>query len=165
VNQAGVERALREVSGDLPVFDVTTLDAIGTMAVSSTSFQATLIGLFGAAAMLLAAIGVYGLLAHSVHQREYEMGVRLALGAEPAALRRVVVGEAAWLALIGAVIGVLLALGLTRALAGLLFGVTARDPVVFLTVPVVLALVAAVSAWLPARRAALLDPVDVLRRP
>ena len=135
LNQAGVERALREVSGDLPVFDVTTLDAIGTRAISSTSFQATLIGLFGAAAMLLAAIGVYGLLAHSVHQREYEMGVRLALGAEPATLRRVVVGEAAWLALIGAVIGVVLALGLTRVLAELLFGVTARDPVVFLTVP------------------------------
>ncbi len=164
LNQAGAERALREVTGGHPIFDVTTLDAIGATAVSSTPFHATLIGLFGAAAVLLAAIGIYGVLADSVHQRRYELGVRLALGAEPATLRRVVIGEAVRLAVGGTVVGVVFALGLTRALEGLLFGVTARDPVVFVTVPLALAIVTLVSAWLPARRAALLDPVDVLRR-
>ena len=159
LNRTGAERALREVSGGLPIFDVTTLDAIGTTAVSSTSFQATLICLFGAAAMLLAAIGIYGVLADSVHQRQYEMGVRLALGADPATLRRVVIGDAAWLALRGTVVGVVFALGLTRALGGLLFGVTARDPVVFLAVPAALALVTLVSAWRPACRVARFDPV------
>ncbi len=122
-----------------------------------------LLTIFGAIALVLAAIGIYGLMAYSVEQRTQEIGIRMALGAETGALRNMVVGQGMVLAVIGIVIGLGAAFGLTRLLATLLFEVKPLDPVVFTVVPVVLLLVALAAIWFPARRATRIDPVLALR--
>jgi len=111
----------------------------------------------------LAAIGIYGMMAYSVAQRTQEIGIRLALGAGSSAVRNMVVFQGVRLALAGVVVGVGAALGLTRLLAGLLYGVKALDPMVFSAVPVGLLAVALVSVWLPALRASRVDPIQALR--
>jgi len=118
---------------------------------------------FGVAALLLAAIGIYGLMAYSVTQRTQEIGIRLALGAESGTVRNMVVGQGMLLAIIGVVVGVGAAFGLSRLIASLLFGVKASDPAVFVAVPLVLTLVALLAVWLPARRASRIDPIVALR--
>jgi ABC-type antimicrobial peptide transport system permease subunit len=122
-----------------------------------------LLTIFAGSALILAAIGVYGLMAYSVQQRTQEMGVRLALGADAARVRNMVIRQGMTLVAIGVIIGVASALGLARVLATFLFGVTPRDPLVFIVVPLVLAGVAWLGVWLPARRAARVDPVLALR--
>ena len=122
-----------------------------------------LMAVFGASALLLAAIGIYGLMAYSVEQRTQEIGIRLALGADTSAVRRMILFQGMRLALVGVVIGLASAFGLARLIATLLYGVTARDPLVFVMVPVVLTLVALLGVWLPARRAIGVDPVVALR--
>src|SRR5262249_10643450 len=122
-----------------------------------------LMSIFGGAALFLAAIGIYGLMAYSVQQRTQEIGIRLALGAETGHVRRMVVFQGMRLALVGVLIGVGAAFGLTRVIATLLFGVKERDLVVFIMVPVVLSVVSLVAVWLPARRATWIDPVIALR--
>ena len=121
--------------------------------------------IFGAVArnVLLAVIGIYGLTAYSVQQRTQEIGIRLALGAAPPTVRNMILGQGLGTALAGVGIGLVTAFALARVLASFLFGVTARDPVVFLTVPVLLTVVALIGVWLPARRAASVDPVIALR--
>jgi ABC-type antimicrobial peptide transport system permease subunit len=118
---------------------------------------------FAASALVLAAIGIYGLMASSVQQRTQEIGIRLALGAASHSVRNMVIRQGMGVALVGIAIGVVSAFGLTRLVATFLFGVTARDPVVFVGVPLVLGTVALVGVWLPARRAARVDPVVALR--
>ena len=122
-----------------------------------------LLTVFGAAALLLAAIGVYGLMAYSVEQRTQEIGIRLALGAELSQVRNMVIVQGMVLAIAGVVIGTVAALALSRLIETLLFGVTARDPIVFVAVPAVLTVVALVAVWLPALRATRIDPIDALR--
>jgi ABC-type antimicrobial peptide transport system permease subunit len=122
-----------------------------------------LMTVFGASALLLAAIGIYGLMAYSVAQRTQEIGIRLALGAEASDVKNMVVMQGLKLTIAGIVIGLGCAFLLTRLLAALLFGVTARDPVVFGSVPLLLALVALVAVWIPARRASRVDPILALR--
>jgi len=112
---------------------------------------------------LLAAIGIYGLLAYSVEQRTHEIGVRVAIGADASQVQRMVVREGMRLALAGVAIGIAAALALARSIAGFLYGVSAWDPAVFIVMPVVLALVALVAVWLPARRASRVDPIVALR--
>ncbi|HKW09243.1 MAG TPA: FtsX-like permease family protein, partial [Gemmatimonadaceae bacterium] len=114
-------------------------------------------------ALSLAAIRIYGVMAYSVQQRTREIGVRLALGAEPGAVRRMVVLQGMRLALIGVIIGVVAAYGLSRYLSTLLFGVQARDPLVFIGVPVLLAVIALLAVWVPASRASRIDPLGALR--
>jgi ABC-type antimicrobial peptide transport system permease subunit len=122
-----------------------------------------LLTIFAGSALLLAAIGIYGLMAYSVEQRTQEIGIRLALGADSYRVRNMVILQGMTVALAGVAIGLASAFGLTRVIAGLLYGVTSRDPLVFLTVPVLLSAVALVGVWLPARRAARVDPVIALR--
>ena len=118
---------------------------------------------FGACALLLAAIGIYGLMAYSVEQRTQEIGIRLALGAQTSQVRRMVVVQGMTLALVGLAIGLGAAFGIARLITTLLFGVSARDPLVFTAVPALLAAVALLAVWLPARRASSVDPLIALR--
>jgi ABC-type antimicrobial peptide transport system permease subunit len=126
-------------------------------------FYMLLMTVFAGSALLLAAIGVYGLMAYSAEQRTQEIGVRKALGAEPGDIRRMMVGQGMLLAVVGVVLGVAAAYGLTGFLANQLFGVDARDPLVFVGIPVVMGLVALVAVWVPAHRASRVNPLAALR--
>jgi putative ABC transport system permease protein len=159
---AAVQEQLRQASG-LPVSDVRSMTDVRSRSVSRQRFNMLLMAVFGGAALLLAAIGIYGLMAYSVEQRTQEIGIRLALGADTSSVRRMILGQGMRLAIIGVVIGLAAAFGLARLIATLLYGVTARDPLVFLLVPAVLTAVALIGVWLPARRAVGVDPVIALR--
>jgi putative ABC transport system permease protein len=159
---AAVQEQLRQASG-LPVSDVRSMTDVRSRSVSRQRFNMLLMAVFGGAALLLAAIGIYGLMAYSVEQRTQEIGIRLALGADTSSVRRMILGQGMRLAIIGVVIGLAAAFGLARLIATLLYGVTARDPLVFLLVPTVLTAVALIGVWLPARRAVGVDPVIALR--
>jgi ABC-type antimicrobial peptide transport system permease subunit len=126
-------------------------------------FYMTLLSIFAGVALLLAAIGVYGLMAYSVQQRTQEIGVRMALGASPQQVRRMVVFQGMLLALIGVVLGVASALALTRLMRSLLFGVKPWDPSTIVLVAVLLSAVSLVATYLPARRASRVDPMVALR--
>jgi putative ABC transport system permease protein len=127
------------------------------------SFNMLLLSIFGASALLLASIGIYGLMAFSVQQRTQELGIRMALGADRSRIRNLVVWQGMQLAITGVVLGICAAFGLTRLIASFLFGVKSWDPLVFITVPIVLVGVALLAVWLPATRASKLDPMDALR--
>jgi predicted lysophospholipase L1 biosynthesis ABC-type transport system permease subunit len=154
---------LRLASGGFPVARVKTMDDIVEHSTSRESFNMLLLSIFGAVALVLAAIGVYGLMAYSVAQRTQEMGIRMALGADRGAIRKLVVWQGMKLALVGVVLGVGAAFGLTRLIASLLFGVKSWDPEVFVAVPIILTFVAFLAVWLPASRASRLDPMKALR--
>jgi ABC-type antimicrobial peptide transport system permease subunit len=157
-----VQTALRQSTG-LPVSDVRTMGEVVNRATSRQQFNMWLMTAFGVSALLLAAIGIYGLLAYSVEQRTQEIGIRLALGADAGGVRRMVVFQGLRLAVVGIIVGLAGAFGLTRFLATLLFGVGASDPIVFVGVPIVLTIVAVLAAWIPARRASHVDPVQAMR--
>jgi predicted permease len=157
-----IQEQLRQVTG-LPVADVRSMDEVVSLSTSRERFNMWLMTVFGMSALLLAAIGVYGLMAYSVEQRTQEIGIRLALGAQAAQVKNMVVFQGMRLALVGVVIGLGAAFWLARLISTFLFGVTARDPLVFVGVPVLLTVVAFVAVWLPARRASLVDPLIALR--
>jgi ABC-type antimicrobial peptide transport system permease subunit len=114
-------------------------------------------------ALVLAAIGIYAIMAYSVQQRTQEMGIRMALGADRSAIRKLVVWHGMRLAIVGVVLGMAAAFGLTRLIASFLFGVKSWDPAAFLSAPLILSAVALLAAWLPATRASKLDPMQALR--
>jgi predicted permease len=159
---AAVEDQLRQVTS-LPVSDVRSMDDVVSRSISRQRFNMLLMTVFGASALLLAAIGIYGLMAYSVEQRTQEIGIRLALGADSADVRRMVITQGMRLAVGGVIVGLAVAFGLVRLIASLLYGVTPRDPVVFAGAPLVLTIVALVGVWLPAGRAVRVDPVTALR--
>jgi predicted permease len=159
---AAVQEALREASG-LPVSDIRTMSEVVSRSTSRDRFNMWLMTVFGASALLLAAIGIYGLMAYSVAQRTQEIGIRLALGADSRQVKNMVVLQGLKLAIAGVVIGLAAAFLLSRVLAAFLFGVTARDPLVFAAVPTLLTAVALLAVWLPARRASRVDPILALR--
>ena len=159
---APVQEQLRQATG-LPVSDVRTMEEVVSRSTSRQRFNMLLMSVFAGCALLLAAIGIYGLMAYSVEQRTQEIGIRLALGAETSAVRRMVVMQGMALAIVGVVIGVAGAFGLTRFIASFLYGVEERDPLVFAGIPLLLALVALAAVWLPASRASRINPLDALR--
>jgi putative ABC transport system permease protein len=147
----------------LPVQDVYSMDEVVLHSILRQRLSMWLMAGFGVAALLLAAIGLYGLVAHSVEQRTREIGIRLALGAEAFRVRRMVIWQGMRLTIAGTVVGLLAALALTRVIARLLFNVQAWDPSTFVIVPVLVAMVAALAVWWPARRASRVNPIVALR--
>jgi len=158
-----IRAIVRNVDRTVPVSDIRTLDDVLSDSVQKTRFTMLLVGAFALAALLLGAIGIYGVMSYLVGQRMHEMGIRLALGAPESGLIGLVVGRAAKLALVGAVVGIVAALFATRSLGSLLYGISATDPVTFLLVPVLFLVVAVLASYAPARRATRVDPVRALR--
>jgi putative ABC transport system permease protein len=154
---------VRAVDADLPTYGVRTLDDMIASATASRRFSTQLLTAFAVLALALAAIGIYGVMAFVVGQRTREMGIRIALGAEPMAVVRLVMRQAFALAAIGVVAGLGAAALLTRLLTNLLFEIRPVDPLTYTLIPAVLAITAAVAAWRPARRAATVDPMAALR--
>jgi putative ABC transport system permease protein len=161
VSQA-IQEELRRATG-LPVSNVQTMSEIISLSTSRQRFNMWLMTIFGGSALLLAAIGIYGLMAYSVAQRRQEIGIRLALGAQAATVRNMVVWQGMRLALVGVAIGLAGAFGLARFITTFLFEVDRWDPLVFSGVPTTLALVALVAIWIPALRASRVDPLKALR--
>ena len=158
-----VRGAIREIDPALAVYGVEPLTATLADSFGTRRFVMLLLMLFAALAMLLAAVGVHGVLSYTVSQRTREIGVRMAMGASPRSVVRLVLGEGAKLIVLGLGTGLVLGVAFTRALGGLLYGVTSTDPLTFLAVGVLLAVVAGVSSYIPARRAMRVDPIVALR--
>jgi putative ABC transport system permease protein len=157
-------KTLREVDPLIPVSTLAPIETSIGSAVALPRLYATLVGIFAAAALLLAALGVYGVMAYAVSQRQRELGVRMALGAEPASIRRMILGQGGKFAAIGLGVGVAMSMALGQLLSKLLFGVSPFDVPTLLAVPAVLGAATMAAAWLPARRAMRLDPVAVIRQ-
>ena len=160
---AAISEQLRQASGGFPVSHIRTMEEIVSRTTSRQSFNMMLLTIFGAIALVLAAIGIYGLIAYSVQQRTQEIGIRMALGADRGTIRKMVVWDGMRLTLIGMVVGIGASFGLTRLIASFLFGVKTWDPTAFIAVPVVLATVALLAVWLPALRASRVEPMMALR--
>ncbi|WP_254062350.1 ABC transporter permease [Acidobacterium sp. S8] len=160
---SSVTEQLRQASGGFPVARVRSMDEVVVHSTAREDFNMLLLTIFGASALVLAAIGIYGLMAYSVQQRTQEMGIRMALGADRSRIRNLVVWQGMQLTIIGVVVGIGAAFALTRLIASFLFGVKPYDPIVFVTVPVILSLVALFAVWMPATRASKLDPMESLR--
>jgi putative ABC transport system permease protein len=155
--------ALRDASGGLPVAHVRTMSEIEARNTARQRFNTLLLTVFGTAGLLMAAIGIYGVMSYSVQQRTQELGVRMALGAQASNLRNMVIRQGMVLTLIGLVIGTGGAFWLTRFLASFLFGVKTLDPIAFLAMPLLLSAVALLAIWMPAKRATRVDPMTALR--
>jgi predicted permease len=158
-----IQEELRMASGGLPVAHVRSMEQVRGESTARTDFNMTLLLIFAGVALLLAAIGIYGLVSYSVQQRTQEIGVRMALGASAREVRIMVVRQGMMLALTGIFIGIAAALGLTRLMASLLYGVAPRDPLAITSVALLLIGVALAATYLPARRASRVDPVVSLR--
>ena len=151
------------MAGGLPVSGARTLRATVADSLANADLSLLIALTFAALAVVLAATGVYGLMAYLVQQRVREMGIRLALGADARRVRNLIIGDGMRLAIVGIGIGLAGALGSTRAIESFLFGVTARDPAVLTVAAALLCLVALLAVWLPARQASRVDPVAALR--
>ena len=158
-----VQRELREASGGLPVAHVRSMEQVRVESTSQTDFNMTLLAVFAGIALLLAAVGIYGLMAYSVQQRVQETGIRMALGACPSDVRRMVVFQGMRLALVGVVLGVGSAFALSRILTSFLFGVKPWDPITFALVAILLSAIALLATYFPALRASRTDPMVALR--
>jgi putative ABC transport system permease protein len=162
---AAVSGEVRAVDAEVPVFAVQTLERMveGTRATFMRRYPAYLTGVFACVALLLALVGIYGVMSYTVAQRTHEIGVRVALGARGRDVVRMVLGRGMRLAALGLALGVVASLALTRLMTGLLFGVSAADPVVYAAVSLLLAAVALLACLVPARRATKVDPMEALR--
>jgi putative ABC transport system permease protein len=158
-----VTSALREATGGLPVAHIRSMDEINRLVISRQRFNMLLMTVFGASGLLLAAVGIYGLMAFSVDQRTRELGIRMALGAQTSELRNMVLVQGIVLIVFGVVIGIGAAFWLTRFLASFLFAVETWDPLAFVLTPVLLSAVALAATWIPAVRATNVDPMTALR--
>jgi putative ABC transport system permease protein len=156
------ERA-RIVDPFAPVTRLQTMDDAVSRAVALPRFYTLLLAIFAGVAVAMAAIGLYGVMSYSVSRRSYEIGLRLSLGATPAHIRRMVVGQGVALSATGLMIGLATAFALTRVMSKLLFGVSATDPSTFVAIPLLLAAIGVLASWLPARRATRIDPMTNLR--
>jgi len=161
--RAPIEAALREASGGLPLAHVRTMAEVEARSTARQRFNMVLLTIFGLSGLLMAAIGVYGVMSYSVQQRTQEIGVRMALGAQASNLRNMIIEQGMLLALLGVAAGLGGAFWLTHFLASFLFGVKALDPIAFLVTPLLLSAVALFAVWIPAQRATRVDPMTALR--
>jgi predicted permease len=160
---AEIRNVVAAIDRSVPVSDVRTMDAVVARSLSKMRFTTALVSAFALTALLLGAVGVFGVMSYVVSQRTQEMGIRVALGATGRDVLALVLGRGAMLAMAGAALGVVAALGAVRPLRSLLYGISARDPLTFATVPLLFVVVALVASYGPARRATRADPVEVLR--
>jgi len=160
---AAVRKAVWEVDKDQPVSNIRTMEEIASESVARQRFSMLLLGVFAALALVLAAVGIYGVMSYSVAQRTREFGIRMALGARRGDVLRLAVGHGLKLVLIGIVVGLGAAFFLTRVMSSLLFGVSATDPITFIGISLVLISVAVIASYLPARHATKIDPMVALR--
>lgn len=160
---AAIRGIVRDVAPTQAVFQVMTMEAVMAKSLQSRKLILVLFGVFASIALLLSAIGVYGVMSYGVSQRQREIGIRIALGARRADISRMVLGHSVRVATIGLAIGVAMALAATGVLESMLFNVGKRDPLTFIVVPIVLVAVALVATWIPARRAARVDPMVTIR--
>jgi putative ABC transport system permease protein len=161
--RARIAKALQEASGGMPVTTVGELETLIGRSTARAAFRMWLMGAFASIALLLAAIGVYGVMAYAVRQRTREIGIRIAIGAEPRDVTRMVVLGSLRYSLVGIVAGVACAVWVSRLVTAFLFGITPWDPIAFAIAVIVLTVVAVAAAWIPARRAARIDPLLALR--
>jgi putative ABC transport system permease protein len=160
---AGSRRQVKAIDPDQPIYSVRTMAEIRAESVAPERLNLTLLSLFAGIALVLAIVGIYGVMSYSVTQRTHEIGIRMAIGAQPRDVFRMIIGQGMMLALIGVVIGLIGAFALTRMMATMLFGVEPTDPATFAVIAVVLSSVALVACYVPGRRATKVDPVVALR--
>ncbi|MEP7342544.1 MAG: FtsX-like permease family protein, partial [Acidobacteriota bacterium] len=160
---SAIRKDIHGLDENLPLYDARTMLEHMELPLAPARIAATALGGFGALALLLAAVGVFGVMSYAVTQRTHEIGVRMALGAQRGDVLWLVVKQGMSLALAGIGIGLLASLGLTRLVSKLLFGVSATDPLTFIAIAMLLMLVAALASWIPARRATKVDPLMALR--
>jgi predicted permease len=160
---SAVNHELHEVDGDLPLYGVVTMDQRLADSLARRRFTAVLLALFAGFALVLAAIGIYGVMAYLVNQGTREIGIRMALGATQPTVLKLIVKQAMMLALAGVAIGMVAAFAFARLVSGLLYGVKSNDPLTFTLVAVLLGIVALIASYIPARRAARIDPMVCLR--
>ena len=158
-----VTETIRKASGGIPVARVRSMDEVVVRSTARQDFNMLLLSIFGGSALMLAAIGIYGLMAYSVQQRTQEIGIRMAMGADAGRITRMVVWQGMRLTLAGVIIGLGASFALTRLIASWLYGVKQWDPAVFVSVPLVLSAIALAAVWLPAQRASKLNPMEALR--
>jgi putative ABC transport system permease protein len=167
LNQAdlitSVQREVRAIDPNQPVSNIITMGAILADSMGTRRLAMSLFGLFAVIALLLTAIGLYGVMAYSVSQRTREMGIRIALGAQTGNVLRLVVKQGMILAVIGVVLGLITSFAMTRLMRTMLYEVSATDPVTFIFAPLLIGAVTLVACWVPARRAAKVDPMIALR--
>jgi putative ABC transport system permease protein len=159
---ATLRREVQALDKDQPIYNVRTMDDVVANSLGTRRVSMQLFAVFAGAALLLAAIGIYGVMAYSVTQRTHEIGIRMALGAQKSDVLGLVIQQGMTLTVVGVVVGLVGAFSLTRLIASLLFGVAATDPLTFVAIPLLLLFVALVACYLPARRAARLDPIEAL---
>jgi predicted permease len=158
-----LRRASAQMSGQQVLFGAQTMNEIIANSLAERRFSMILLGIFAAVALLLASVGIYGVVSYVVGQRTQEIGVRIALGAQRSEVLRMVLTQGTAMAALGAMVGLATALVLTRLMGTMLFAVSAADPLTYFSVVMVLFAVSLAACWLPARRAARLNPVDALR--
>jgi putative ABC transport system permease protein len=158
-----VRNEVLAIDKDQPVSVVKTMAEMRSESLAALRFNTVALSIFAGLGLILAAVGIYGVMAYSVGQRTHELGIRMALGAQPGAVLRLVLGQGMLLVLIGVVLGLVLSFGMTRIMASFLYGVTAHDPATFVFVAIALSLVALLANYIPARRATKVDPLIALR--
>jgi ABC-type antimicrobial peptide transport system permease subunit len=158
-----VRALLRQYAPESPMYRIFTMDGLAARSLAQLSFTMLMLGIASGLALILGAVGLYGVLSYVVTQRTKEIAVRMALGAEASAVRRMVVLQGGRVALIGVGLGILIALGVTRVLESLLFGVKALDAPTFLAMSGVMLAVALLASYIPAHRASSVDPIQALR--
>jgi len=158
-----IRQAVWSVNASLPVASMRTMGEIYDQSLARTSFTLVMLGIAGAMALVLGIVGIYGVISYAVSQRRREIGIRLALGAQPGELKKMFVRHGLKLVGIGLALGLGASLALMRLMKSLLFGISPLDPLTYATVPIVLAAAAMLASYLPARRAAAVDPVETLK--